>query len=235
MIISFNEYRKFIAESTDSVDLHAYDMYALYDRINKECFGGELARIPIVVKPLKSVTGKFNAKLKPVTREMYDMRITISNTNHMSEDKLRNVLCHEMIHFFVSKNYPRAQSHGYEFMSNLRRINSNGLGYNVSKTDDEDTELNTDLHKEYAEVLFAIGRHHIGVPYIVAPARTPIDKIVDLASATKVTELKVYKTKSPQIMKIVVPRGLKFKYMRPSYKYLLDNIVQDPTTVEITV
>lgn len=229
-----------IVESASNDVLSAANLYATFDKVNVECFDGSLRRIPIEVSSSKSYTGIFRAKATrdPFGRRTFtDMRIAISNFFKMDGEKLKNIMAHEMIHYWVAMNHPGArESHGWEFSSTMRRINGLSLGYNVTMRDDETPELNG-AKPVKSDHIFAVGKHRGKIAYVIVLAKdvqAQLAEIKDFVEKYKMDDMKYYTTRSPHIHALRIAKNpTKFGVFGEEHRSLIDNILSDPTTVPI--
>jgi len=223
---------------TNYVDLNTYDINALYDIINKECFNGELQKIPILIKPLKGVTAKYSAKINKskIPYLTFDDKITISNLTHLTEEKLKNILCHEMIHYWVNSRIDVRDHHGLNFIENMNRVNR--LGYNVSLKDEELGAVNQEI--SVSQQLFITGTYINQYKFYVLVPVTTIKKmkqsdienaIAQYISNSKFTDVICYITTSPDCKLISGSNKIeKYKLLKSAYNYLLTNITNSPKT-----
>jgi len=235
--IVFNKINESITNN-NYVDLNTYDLKGLFNKINQECFGGELELCPIVVKPIKGSTAKFNAKVNPSKTPYltYDERITISNLTHFTEEKLKIIMCHEMIHYWVASRYDLKDNHGIKFRENMRRVNS--LGYAVTINDEDPGEINQDI--TVPKQLLITGTYAKEWKFYVLFSLTALKKLSqseisrllnDYVKNTKFENVKYYVTAAPEYKQLRTARELtKFTLLKPAYNYLIDNIVNSDKT-----
>lgn len=232
----------FESMNTDYVDLNTYDIDALFDKINAECFNGELTRIPINIKPLKGVTAKYNATSNPskIPYLTKDDRITISNLTHFTEIKLKNILCHEMIHYWVNSRRDIRDHHGPIFIENMNRVNK--LGYNVTLLDEELGAINQEI--SVPQHIFITGTYIGHKFYILCPVTTlkkmnqsDIQSILtSFVSNTNMSEISYYTTTAPESKQLTMTRDIsKYKLIKNAYNYLIDNITSSPKTIGTTI
>lgn len=230
---------KIFENDSKYVNLNIYDFKSLYAKINKECFDDSLPIIPIIIKTIKSATAKYTAKL--INNKPIDSEIIISNLCHFTEEKLKNVMCHEMIHFFVAINYGPREGHGPNFKSNMYRVNK--LGYNVTLTDDEITLVNQDI--AVGECIFITGIYKGNLPFYVLIAKKNFLKlsveqkqqISNTYNKEKgFTDIKYYETTAPDIKLLRVSKDLlRCGLIKSQYKYLIDNVVKSDKTKELSI
>lgn len=231
-------FQEFINESKDYVTIGSYDFKSLFDKINKECFYGKLELIPILVKPLKNATGRFHTKYNKQTKELKDENITISNFFHLTEEEMKNLMCHEMIHYYISKVLKDPEhSHGDKFQKELARVNK--LGYNVTLRDDVAKHVNYDEIEDLKKpvgILLANTNVEKEVVYIILPNVDSIDweEVSDVSAKNKLKNIKIYFTKSPVIKKLTTPRTYKVMALKSKYYYLYKEIAEHSSSEDKT-
>ena len=100
-----------------------------FDRFNKDHFGGRLVPPKFSVNNARTRLGSmaFKWKRSLLKRESYDYVIRLSNYYDIPEVEFRNVLLHEMIHYYIAVNrFHDDSAHGTMFRSIARRINNQG-------------------------------------------------------------------------------------------------------------
>ena len=238
------------------IDLKTYDLNALFDKINKECFNNELKRCPIILKSLKNVGGNYGYKYEikninyyrrekssiPLT---YDDKITISTFLHWTEQKLKNVLCHEMLHYYVSTNWNPKSGHDGHWYNGMNRINALNIGYTITQNDDDITDINTNVVKPLSkEIFFFTGKYQNGIFWATYDYDTALNNkeaIIKSINNFKLTSVKFYTTKS--IISKKFTKFTKIGKFNISYSYIatyntavadINSIINDPTTKELT-
>lgn len=230
---------QFESNNSDVVNIKTYDLVKLFNEINKECFFNELPPIDIVVKTLKRVTAQYTSKFKQNADKSYtvfDNKITISDLTKYSEEKLRNILCHEMIHYYVATKIDHRDNHGPNFKEHMYRINSLNLGYNVTLIDDQPGEINSEI--KVNDTFFITGKYNNYRFYLLYSLnslkkmnRNDIEKIIQYYAIQPFSEVSYYITSAPDIKKLRVAKHmLKIGIMKTQYYYLLDNIINSDKT-----
>lgn len=232
-----------INESTDNnyVDLNTYDLNKLFNEINQKCFGGELALCPIIVKTIKGCTARYNAKINHSKTPYltFDDRITISNLTHFTEEKLKTILCHEMIHYWVGSRFSTSDCHGYKFRENMYHVNK--LGYNVTIHDDEPGEFNQAI--VLPEQLFITGTYAKNWKFYILYSLTALRKLSqqeisrllnDYVKNTKFEDVNYYVTSAPESKRLSITRNLtKFTLLKSQYNFIIDDIIKSDKTRKI--
>lgn len=233
MLTSITEFKQFINEQY--IDLKSYNFKSLFNTINKECFNNSLEYIPIKIVKSKTFSGQYSCTIYRSTGKIENEIIKISNTFLFDENKLKNILCHELIHAFVAQNYPKEKEHhGYNFKTNMYRINKLNLGYNITLTDDEPTELNTKVLNKTKEKLFIISIWNNSTTFVLTHMKNyharNIDLFIDKYNLTNVT---IYTTTSLYTNPITTTNSIKLQKLKPEYNYLLDKIINDTEHTQI--
>ena len=249
MITSLKEFI-LIKEDNNSnyIDLHKYNLDALFDKINKDCFGGELKKCPILLKVLKHKAGMYRYRIfndKNAYPKTYNDKIILSTLCHWTEQKLKNVLCHEMLHYWVSSRYNPKSGHDGQWLVGMYRINKLNIGYTITQYDDDKTEINTDVVKPLAkELFFFTGKYNGGICWAVYDYNNVTEKKEKIKSIIKrynIIDPKFYTTKS-----IVTKLFTKFSVIGKfniTYPYIptytktqesINSIINDPSTIELT-
>jgi len=233
MITTINDWKIYESinyQPNDIVDLKNYNFTELFNLVNKECFNSSLTIIPFELCTSKSFTASFNYTINRATKETYNKRFKFSTLFKITFQKLKNIMAHEMIHYYLNATGDRDKSHhGYSFKRQMYRINDLGLGYNVTLKDDEPGELNDDiLNKKQAEKIFITFDSGSKRGYAILP-EIAFDK-TDLERRAKWNNLKnvnVYRTTSPHIKPIPASRKLKLAIINKTHEHLLDNVFND--------
>lgn len=90
----------------------------LFDEWNEKAFDNSLARPRFRISASKRTLGTYQWKTT------CGNTISISGLFDFSIEAIRDVLIHEMIHYYVRVNYPRRDwNHGWRFQSIMNRIN----------------------------------------------------------------------------------------------------------------
>ena len=111
-----------------------YNVMWLFNEYNNKCFGGELPRPMLNLVHDKKTLGRFTCDF--YDDEMENPRIDISDNYEYTEDRLRDVLVHEMIHYYLAYTQQDVYlTHGKEFKAMANYVNSN-FGMNVTETVD---------------------------------------------------------------------------------------------------
>ena len=107
------------------------------EEINRQCFGGELPMLPVVL----SSGGRRLGALSYVTKRSLlgkktntQYKMTISTLYDFTEEQIRDTICHEMIHYYIAwKNIRDTSTHGTVFRRMMNDINRR-FGYHMTVT-----------------------------------------------------------------------------------------------------
>jgi hypothetical protein len=115
------------------VDFDEIDLQDEYNKLNGLIFGGKLKPVEMIWNTKKSAHGTVKAQRNRITGEITIKSLGMSKFLDVSYKVFKNTLAHEMIHVFLLQQGIN-DGHGYRFKSEMSRINSLGLGFNVSVT-----------------------------------------------------------------------------------------------------
>jgi len=110
---------------------------AWFDEINSKVFNGELPKVPILLRPLRTSTGYASATRNRMTGKVTPDKIVISNYFKRNEDEMKGILAHEMIHLFHFTEglfLSNKSSHGIHFDAKAKHAEKI-LGIKIPKTD----------------------------------------------------------------------------------------------------
>lgn len=234
MITNIQIFKESINHNNDDIiDLKSYDFTQLFNLVNKECFNNSLTIIPFKLTNSKSYTASFNATINRVTRELIKKHFNFSTVFKITYGKLKNIMAHEMIHYYLAATGDRDRSpHGYSFYREMKRINGLGLGYNVTEKDDEPGELSDHvLAKKQPEKIFITFQKGTKRGYGLVPEtiyNLNKEQLLRDIKYFKFTDVNVYKTTSPHTKPLRGSNGRIGLYTVPqNVEYLLDNIFND--------
>jgi len=217
----------------DIINLKTFDFTTLFNTINKECFNSSLSIIPIKFSTSKSYTAQFVRPRYPKYDGTDKEYFVFSTLFEMTYKKLKNVLAHEMIHYYLYAIMDRDKSHhGYSFQNKMNSINNLNLGYIITLKDDEPSNVSEEnLNKKLQKKKFITYKIKGQNGYSLINEITFIkDKANFLSKRTMygVTDIKVYDTSSAHY-KVLSGSTTKIKLsiIKPQYQYLIDNIIND--------
>ena len=133
-----------INESEDYIDIKKVNLLELFNKWNKELFGGEL-RVPDKLNfaslDSKNASGiayckvEFTDHTKKRFTKIWDSKITISNKNKYTIETLNQILIHEMIHWYYLSIEMVDEGHGIKFKSMANKISSK-VGFEIPLSDE---------------------------------------------------------------------------------------------------
>ena len=104
------------------------DIQNIFDKYNKLCFDGKLPMPRIRIGHAKNYLGQLRYKMnkdKDGKRTYYDFSLNISKLYEMDQQKLEDVVIHEMIHYYIHYNQIQdTSSHGVVFRKMMNDINT---------------------------------------------------------------------------------------------------------------
>jgi len=154
---SINEGR----EHTDDeiVDFNEIDLQQEYNKLNQLLFKGNLQPVTMLWNKRKGAHGVVKGTRSRATGKITLKSLSMSQFLKVPYRFFKDVLAHEMIHVFWMQQDVNAK-HGPLFVQQMNRINSMGLGFNVSvRSDSSETskfEMSSDVVKEGMELVFLL-------------------------------------------------------------------------------
>jgi hypothetical protein len=213
------EVQSFLNElnDNDAVDKSNINLQTEYDKLNQQLFGGELPRIPLKWGNLKKALGRVSTLRNRATGEQTIKHLEITNFYSQSYRKFRDTLAHEMIHVKLVTNdeEDRNNAHGIPFHKEASRINSMGLGYNITQTNSEYVDVNPNKKSVdlIAIVLQLDGKYYLAVTtpkvynYEQDAYFTGIDRMVKRGRFNEVY-ITIIESNNPQLQSYVIQRTL---------------------------
>jgi hypothetical protein len=130
---SINEGR----EHTDDeiVDYNEINLQHEYDRLNSLLFDGNLQPVTMLWNKRKGAHGTVKGTRNKITGKITLKSLSMSQFLKVPYKFFKDVLAHEMIHVFWMQRDVN-DKHGELFIREMNRINSMGLGFNVSVRSD---------------------------------------------------------------------------------------------------
>lgn len=104
-----------------------------FEIFNRDYFGGSLPMPRLALSKSKTRLGTMTCKCKNVfgRKRFSDFSISVSNFYDIEENEFKNVLLHEMIHYYISYNGIKdTSSHGEAFRRIMNTLNSEH-GWNI--------------------------------------------------------------------------------------------------------
>lgn len=231
MITSINEFKLLLESNENRIVLTVPLLVKIFNDINAECFNNELQNIPLKITRTKNSLGYFKYSRNRTTREVFDMSISISNLFKFTETKLKNIMAHEMIHYWVAMNYNEKEHHGYYFIQNMNRLNK--MGYNISVKDDEPDSLDTTTNINSYKYLVCGKYQGSQTAYILVSPSVDIRTVISLFNRYEISDINVYKTKSGKTLQLKTSRKPKVSIIKNQYAYLIDDIINDTENTSV--
>lgn len=160
--------RKFIRESiqniieakqhTDDeiVDFDEMDLQYEFDKLNGLLFGGSLKSVEMVWNTRRTAHGTVKFTRNRMTGEIKIRFLGISKFYDVPYKIFKDTLAHEMIHVYLIQN-GTSDGHGPNFIREMNRINSKGMGFDVSVTrDSSKLEVSKHVQTKAKELVLVI-------------------------------------------------------------------------------
>jgi hypothetical protein len=199
------------------------DLQHEFDKLNNMLFNGELTTIPIDWSKTRGKYGHVRYQYNRATRMPTRINgLFITKFFKITYRKFKDILAHEMIHVkniqdSMRNRTPRYKrdAHGYEFIKELNRINSMGLGFNVTDKEYDSHEVSDDIKgKEmYIGVLRLSGVKSGTFIIAMTPAAyNQRHRIIDIFN--HVIKTGKYKSVEIEYFRVDSPYFLKFRQQR---------------------
>ncbi len=105
---------------------------SLFYVLNRDYFGSDLPEPRFILTRSRTILGQFCCKRKPFGRGTKDHTIKVSTYYDITEETLRDIVAHEMIHYNLELNNIRDSSpHGWMFRWEMARLNAAGLNISI--------------------------------------------------------------------------------------------------------
>ena len=153
------ELNKFLNEinGDEIINPKKLDLYSEYNRLNGLLFNNQLPEITMKWNNRKGSLGLVSFFYSRSLREAKINFLAMSSFHATPYRVFNDVLAHEMIHIknIVDKTFDPKDGHGRPFISEANRINSMGLGFNITKINDEELNV-SDENKLNIRTLVAV-------------------------------------------------------------------------------
>lgn len=228
-----NSWTNELPETNEYVDFKTFDLQEAYDYINGDVFNNELPQIELGWKKSKNSLGRFSYDRYRVSKEIVNLQIKISTMYNLTKEKLMNILCHEMIHYWQLLKHPEERDHhGYWFRQKMQEINNTGK-YKITIKDEDVKGLNlaNDINiKEH--VLFISERNFL--IYKKQDLTYEIERRIKITGEYNNWNFKKYITTDPNI-RILPTNRTKINYYSiiDKNRQVLNNILNSDKTVFI--
>lgn len=135
IVVLTEEYLHKIILEEISVVPNIYNVIWLFGEYNKKCFNNELPRPLISLFHSEKILGRFTCDFDE-DGYVDNPRIEISDSYEYTEQRLSEVLVHEMIHYYLAYTQLDTNlTHGEHFNAMANYI-SNNFGLNITETID---------------------------------------------------------------------------------------------------
>ncbi|MCQ2347850.1 MAG: SprT-like domain-containing protein [Paludibacteraceae bacterium] len=141
-----------------------------FDYYNQLCFEGQLIRPPFrLTRNVKTLGAtRFHTRYHLFKgRQYYDLSIEITTRYDFPEDKLIEILVHEMIHYYIlSHNWTDNTAHGQLFTAKMKELNSR-FGLHITKQyrpDDNELIHRTGKWRTICILEFTDGKRGVMIP-----------------------------------------------------------------------
>ena len=209
-----------VYEHTDDemVTFANIDLQHEFDKLNNMLFNGELTTVPLDWSKTRGKYGHVRYQYNRATRMPIKINgLFITKFFKITYRKFKDILAHEMIHVkniqdSMRNRTPRykGDAHGYDFIKELNRINSMGLGFNVTDKEYDSHDVSDDIkgREMYIGVLRLNGIKSGTFIIAMTPAAyNQRHRIVDIFNQTirsgkyKNVEIEYFKVDSPYFLK----------------------------------
>lgn len=117
------------------VDFDEIDLQDEFEKLNTLLFGGSIKPVQMIWNTRRSSHGVVKATRNRLTGDITIKSLGISKFLDVPYKVFKDTLAHEMIHVFLLQQGIN-DGHGFRFGREMSRINSMGLGFNVTVTMD---------------------------------------------------------------------------------------------------
>jgi hypothetical protein len=126
---------KQLLRESEFIDIHSVNLKSLYRKFNAEYFNNELPDITIEIRSI-AAGAEVRATQNKLSKKFTLQSLVMSSKYKYTENRLRNVFCHEMLHVFLMYNQIQdTNMHGIFFQRKMREINAQG-GVTIGLNDD---------------------------------------------------------------------------------------------------
>lgn len=214
-------------EHTDDeiVTFDKIDLNYEFDKLNDLLFGGTLERVPIAWSTTKGRHGHVSY------RRWYDSTVEKINGLFLSKffkipyKMFKDTLAHEMIHvknlqddIKTKRKHYKSEAHGFDFIKEMNRINSMGLGFKVSVKGEESYDVADDIkgRNVYGAIIKLDGFSKSGefvavmVPKAYASRKETLERIFNnliTSGKYKSVEIEYFQSNNPYFLRFPVQRN----------------------------
>lgn len=238
---------EFIKESNennniDITKMSQNDWAELQYQVIEDCFSDmKLKILPVKLSTNRSFSAVFKSKINTITKELIQPMYAFNKSILWTNEKLKNVMAHEMIHYYLCTKGMYREGHGIYFQSQMNRINSLNNGYKVTLKDDEFNLVISDEDKNTTGGYLIIMRALKHDFFSVLKDYKNIDKLIDdrfkrYCKIYGIKELVIKELTKEQIKNknLSINRGLKLlSFKNPKLLGELDNETKYVTKIQI--
>ncbi len=208
----------------EMVSIDNIDLYYEFDKLNNMLFNGELTTIPVSWSKTRGKMGHVSYQYNRATKMAIKINgLYITKFFKITYKKFKDILAHEMIHVkniqdSLRNKTPRykGDAHGYEFIREMNRINSLGLGFNITDKEYESHNVSDQIkgREMYLGVLRLEGIKSGTFIIAMTPAAyNQRDKIINIFQGAiksgrfRSVEVEYFKVDNPYFLKFKLQRN----------------------------
>jgi len=227
----------------DIIDPTKINLIGEYRKLNNELFNSELPSIRMKWSRRKGNLGHVSAMINRMTHEAEIKHLAITSFYKMPYRIFKDTLAHEMIHvkLLTFGGHDPYNPHDYNFFKEANRINSMGLGYNITKSSEEQLGVSDSMDngKTYIAIILDIdGRKSISVTTPKVYERdinfifSLFQNLVNKGKYKRV-EIIVIESKNPELVKYQISRSYNNKISHsPISDELLNQLLNDKVIIK---
>jgi len=232
----------------DIVDSTKVNLRQEYDDLNQLLWDGKLPNVPLKFDPSKKGYGRVNALINRRTGEITIQYLAISSLYKFTYRQFKNILAHEQIHVYQNGVMRERGGHGWDFERQARRINSMGLGFEITARNGEDIAVSDQAKAAFSKKkLIAIVLNLDGEYNLVVTSPSTFSAEFDFLVGIFVgavnrrgryrsVEITAIETSSPEIMGFPVAKSFKRSISsRPIADRLLETLLNDNIIKEVKI
>ena len=209
-------------EKNEIIDYNKIDLQNEYDKLNNLLFDNKLPKIPLKWAKTKRKLGY--VKVKYHNFSIKGLTLYISTFYKITYQQFLDTLAHEMIHIYqiyVSDDPYRMlhnmfyDPHGQDFVEQANRINNMGLGFHITKTNEETLSVSNAIKKDLIAIIFDLdGQYYLSVttPKTFNEDLDVIIRImnhaIDRGKYNRI-EINAIETQNPELLKYPIKRSYK--------------------------
>jgi hypothetical protein len=199
------------------VDFDEIDLQDEYNKLNSLLFQGNLQPVQMIWNTRRSSHGVVKATRNRLTGQITIKSLGISKFLDVPYSVFKDTLAHEMIHVNLLQQGIN-DGHGFRFIREMNRINSMGLGFNVTvTTDSSNFGLSKHAVAKAKELVFYLLENNLNSNLLVVVTpntyRTEGHKLEKLygrlvvSGKFKWVKCEIYKSSDPNLLKYTQNRN----------------------------